>query len=893
MAPSDNSPRRRDSRQRTTFGNRFRFLVRVLGLTGALAAPLGWFLAANDLPSIRSWTPDLLSSAIQGNFGMMAHVGIVALAAGLLAILLALLVELFSSLFLAAGRKTAVGTNALLQIGLAIALLIIVNAISLRLAWRFDLTREKEFTLAPELVQDLKTLRSDSPTTVVVLQLHKTAGTLSDKPDAYDYAAERKVVEKVQDLVDQLREFGPRFNVVVLDVEDERYERAVKELTQRRPGLAEAIASAPENSVFFYADEKVRKMPRTDAEHSSSRTATSPDPDDSTQALVYPGSVTRMSFTEFYQLDKTASKEPTTAEREAVASVMGSPAFIPGIRGKGNLVLIPHGNEAFIRKVVALEERRPRVGIAVIHPYLTSRENFDEYTAAGMRKSLEANGFEVTDVILKRWGRGGPPTPAAYTYEESELDRAESRYNLFSLLVNDRETAVKQLGELRTRVDKATLPELDRMFGRQLGRRITAEDDRQLIRKIVDANVQLRQEELAEFTRQQGEFGSQYRDLMRNERAAENRRLTDVKAKLKQYVDECDLLIVPRLTVVDITRGEAGTIPASLFNLNKDQAEVVQEFLKAGKPVLFAMGPSNLDRRGPDLLGGGGDDVEKLIGQLGIELGKQTIITDVEGQVIAERQDETLRTSVDVPALVFDLPTKEGKAPNPVGTAFRVTARAVDRKLDVKKSGYRPVYVSAGLAERLPFVGEMAYTVRESWNEDRPLAEDDSVPKFEPAKPDDPKKGTRDEERRGPFPVGVAIETPIPVEWVDPKFGPQISTAAAIFGADHGLTAAGVTLAAQAQPRPVVRVVVLGHGGLFTGKRLDPAHEALLLHTVNWELHRDDRLPRELADEAKWRFPRTDLAPREYRAWWLGAFLGLPALVIYFGLIALMIRKVR
>ena len=54
------------------------------------------------------------------------------------------------------------------------------------------------------------------------------------------------------------------------------------------------------------------------------------------------------------------------------------------------------------------------------------------------------------------------------------------------------------------------------------------------------------------------------------------------------------------------------------------------------------------------------------------------------------------------------------------------------------------------------------------------------------------------------------------------------------FPFDHGLSAAMVTLAARQVKRPTVRVVVYGHGGLFTGKKLEPANETLLLDTCNW-----------------------------------------------------------
>jgi hypothetical protein len=921
---TETTPRRADVRQRTTLGNRFRFLVRVLGLTGVLAIPAGWLLAGEALPPVEAWTPDLLRSTVETVADPTVKVGVIALAAGAVAVAVWVLVELLGGLFLVAGRKTVVGTNTALQIGLAAALLVIVNVVAFGTYWRFDLTRDKQFTFAPELIRELQTLRADSPTTIVVLHLHATAGSLSDKPNpygkAYGKAAERKVIEKVNDLVDQLREFGPRFNVVVLDAEDDRFERQVKELTRTRPGLAEAIQTAPEDSIFFYADEKVRRLPAANWawDRQTYRPATAPDPDDPSRQLVYPGSITRMSFSDFYQLDMTASKEPTAAERERTAAAAGGLAFAPGVRGLGNLVLLPRGKEAFVKKVLALEERKPRVALAVIHPLLTSREEFDEYTAAGLRSTLEANGFEVVDVILKKgWNRRGEPAPAAYTYEESELDRAEARSNLLNVLVADREGMVGQLKAVRARLDRATLAELDRAFGRQLGRRISSEDDRAFLRRVFDDNILLRQEELAEFTRQAAEAGAQYRDLLRNERAAENRRITNVREKLKQYVDDCDLLIVPRLTVVDISRGAQGVIPPSLFDLSKDQAEVVKGFVKAGKPVLFAVGPTNVARGGPPS-SPAGDDVEKLLPQLGILPGNQTILTPADTQAMAERKDEGFGASADVPPLVFDLPPKDGKKPNPVAEAYRVTARAVDRRLDLRKSGFRPIYVAPGAAGRLPFAAEIMFTGKESWNESDPTPDDDSVPKFDPAKPDDPKKGTLDEERHGPFPVGVAVETPVPADWFDPAglpaaavpsaaaagvagavptappgLGPQYPAAALTLPLDGGLYAAGLTLAADKVKRPTVRIVALGHGGLFTGRQLDPAQQTLLLDAINWQLHRDDRLPADVPDGQKWRYPRADLSPRAFFAWRWATFAGLPLLTAYVGLIALMVRKVR
>ena len=884
-----------DVRHRTTIGNRFRLLARVLGLTGIMAFAAGAVLASTSLPPVETWTPEYVQAAAQGADGVYPQTATLLLGCGLIAVVLWLVVELLGGLFLVAGRKTVVGTNALVQIALAVALLVIVNVYSFSHYARFDLTRDAEFTLPDEQIERLRQLRSDAPTTVVVLQLHETAGTLSEKPDAYDYAAERKVVEKVRDLVDQLREFGPQFNVVVLDVEDERYERTLRDLTRTRPGLADVIRDAPENSIFFYADGKVRSLPTADADRLAGA-ATVPDPAESGASLVYPAAITRMSFAEFYQLDKTASREATPAERERVAAVAGGPAFAPGIRGTGNLVLIPQGRETFVRKVLALEDRKPRVALAVIHPVLTSRETSELFGSAGLRASLEANGFEVTDVILKKnWAERTGPTPAAYTYEETELDRVEAQFDRANLLVYDRTELVKELRQLLTEiVEVKPLPELDRLFRRQFGRPVETEADRTAIREVFENTIRVRQEELAAYEDRLAEVTPRYKALLADEGAVENRRMTDLKAKFGQYVADADILIVPRMTVIDVSKNII--IPPDYFALAKEHAEVVKEFVAAGKPVLFAFGPTNIDPRGTSPTPTA-DDIERLLPRLGIDLGRQTIISNAEAEAMAERSTDALASAVAVPALVFDPPAStqaDGDVPNPIGGAFRVTSRAVGKELPVTRSGFRPVYLAPGFAAVSPFATEVMFTTADTWNEPTPVPADGTVPKFDPPQPGDPSRGTLDEERRGPFPVGVAVEVPVPAEWVAAEPYPDQQKVAALLPVlDGGLSALGMTLVANAKDRPTVRVVAYGHGGLFTGDKLTPAQETLLLHTVNWQLRREDRLPVDTATEEKWRFPRAGLSAREYAAWRWGTFLGLPLVCVYFGLIVLMVRKVR
>jgi hypothetical protein len=903
-----------DLRQQTTFGNRYRLVVRCVGLTALVIAIVGSLVALTAPDRPPSGDFGRILAIVQGtepaSVALRAGWGVALL--GFTVTLVWLISELLGGLFLVQGRKQAAGTANSIRIVLALLLCIVVNLVSFREHRKFDLTRSAQFTLPAEATQQLRQLRAESPTTVVVLQLHKTAGTLTDKPDAYDYAAERKTVEKVRDLVDQLREFGPQFTVAVLDVEDEKFERQLRELSQRRPGLRDAVLTARENSVFLYADGKVRSESRAEADRALAGPfppAVSPDPDDTNRRLVYPAGVTRVSFTEFLQLDKTSSREATATEREGLSGLLGGVAYLPGVPGRGNLVLIPQGEETFLRRVVALEERRPRVGLAVIHPYLSSRETLDEYSAAGLRQSLEANGFQVTDLILKRWSRGGPPTAAAYTFEESELDRVENRVNLLTLLLNDRDTAIAIFEQARQR-SEATLARLNEPMTerariiaeaaaplqRFVQGRITTEAQLRTVLQSLNETVTTLRDERAEFARRLAEATPRYQELVRDERASEGRRMTDVAAKFRANIAELDALIVPRLTTLDLTKGEV--IPPDLFRLTAEQATVIREFVASGKPVLFALGPTNVGRSTP---GGTADEIEALLPRLGIQLGRQTVLTDREATAMAERRDDALGSKVDVPSLQFDPSLTEGDVPNPVAEAFRVTARAVDRRLEIKRSGYRPLQLAPGFARGSAPAVEVARTSRESWNEERPLPESDYIPKFEPPKPDDPKKGTADEERRGPFTVGLALEVPVPLEWLPAKSFPagnldaasQQQLASLLVAWDGGLSAALLTAASTKLDRPMVRVAAFGHGGLFAGRTLDPAAEALLLRTLDWQLRRDDRLPTDRPEAEKWRFPRVQLSSQTAALWHWGMFLLLPLLCVYAGTLILMTRRLR
>src|SRR5439155_25851228 len=140
--------------------------------------------------------------------------------------------------------------------------------------------------------------------------------------------------------------------------------------------------------------------------------------------------------------------------------------------------------------------------------------------------------------------------------------------------------------------------------------------------------------------------------------------------------------------------------------------------------------------------------------------------------------------------------------------------------------------------------------------------------KFERPKADDPNKGTINEKRHGAFPVAVALETKVPAAWLR-----KIDS----FAEDD----------VPVDKRPTVRVVAIGHGGVFIAPTLSPVREKLLLDTCNWLLGRDDLLAK---DNRTWEYPRVTLTAAEKNLWKLGAWLGLPLVCIYLGMVMWLVR---
>jgi hypothetical protein len=852
------------NKPRGLWWSRLHFLIRFLGLTSVLVAGVGLAIAWRkgalaNWEQLTAWeqvrpaaekTLDDLVDALRGMVSQNRQIFAVVMASCAGLVVFALLVEFLAILARVSGRRSAFGFNAVVQIGLAVVLLIGVNVYSFTHGRRLDWTSDRQFTLPPEIREQLGQLQGE--TTIIVYQQHKTFGPLTDKPDAYDYAAERKVVEKVKDLVEEFREFGPQFTVEVLNVEDDGFKDQLARLTDKYPQLRDAVATAPENSIFIVAGDKVQTL----------------------------------SFNEFYQLDKKDSEE------------------------RKNLVLLKQGVKPFADKVLNVEAKRPVVGVAVIHGLLATDSERSELTLAGLRKSLTAHGFEVRDIILKRWGVG-LPEPGVFTNDDSKLDRVEDDITDLEADIAEEQDNLKRYEVVRKFWKETSLEELNKKVERVDGKPVDAQfRDEQVA--AVERRLDSVRDTLAE-KQDSLKAAREQKAAIDQDAVAESRRMSDVKAKLDRALADCDMLIVPRLTQYKLKTGFS--IESRLYRLNDAQVAAMRDFLKRGKPILACFGPTNepepedpgLAQLGP----AGADGLEDLLIQLGFRFGKETVLFGVESKH-SRRASSTdplsAGATAEVPPVSFEGETGAGRPlklqlgfkrpPNPVRESMRVTSQSVGKELNLRLQHPRPIYYEPSRArmvgpvvglfgivptnaspallpyaflplsayERKPasFEPEFMVTNRDGWNAEKPFPIRGRLPRFQKPKEGDKTIGTLDEPRHESFPVGVAFESTVPLEWYADGGGSPTS----------------------------VRVAAIGQGHWFTGRELSPDTERLLLNTCTWLLGRDEYLPHRDEDQI-WSYPRVSLNQRDKALWTLGAVVALPAVFFYLGVVVLLVRWLR
>jgi len=750
--------------------------------------------------------------------------------------LLVLVLEILIMLKLAAGRKNIAGAGATLQAILAVTLFVGVNLFSYSHYQLVDTTLGRLFTLPADLKSKLENLRDE--TTIVVCQLHKTFGKFTEKPDRFDYAAERVVVAKVKDLVDQLRELGPKFRVQVLDVEDENYERRLADLTSNAPQLRKAIETAPENSIFFWAKNSAGSISEM---------------------------IQRMSFNDFYRLDKTASVEAN--------------------QQRGNLMLLPQGREGsgavepFVRKILALEARKPRVAVAVVDEWLTTRGT-DSFGYNGLRKSLESHGFEVKDLILRKL-RQRPASSVAYTFDESKLDRLDQRIRVIDTNLERFEKGLGALGKMVLQWKGTPLSELEKAYSDQLRGAKLSEENRKAQVEYFEGELKNLQEARDRLQKQKLEVVKE-KSSLDVDSLIEQQRMTDLEAKMNLLLADCDLLLVPRPTLHDVITDDRN-LPHWLHGLEKAQIDAMQSFIKSGKPVFALLGPTSEPQdQGPVPQGFvANDGFEDLLAKLGFKLGKQTVLFDEEVEGFSEQMAGLLTggTGIQAPPLLLDwgegagrpvaLKPNFAKAAHPIRESLKLTGRSQspDKPLELRLRHPRPVYFDAPQGVNLVYNPELFQTSRDSWNESQPFPEmqgvgERKIPSYNPDDKD-PNKGTLEARRRGPFPVGAAAEVPVPAEWYTNSPPKKL---------------------------PSVRLAVVGESWFLSGPELPPVKERFALDVCNWLLGREDFLPRP---STPWKYPRIEMQDRTRVLWLWGTQLGMPAFFAYLGFVVLIQRRMR
>jgi len=759
-------------------------------------------------------------------------------------------------------RRGAAGAGGMLQIGLAIALAIGVNWFAFQHYRRFDWTWDNAFTLNPKVREQLAQLRGDSSsdggsvTDIIVFQRGIAFGHGGDhKPDSLDAAAGKKIVEKVQDLADMFQDLGPRFRVQVFDYRERTYKSRMDALQASNKELYEAMQAAPVDSIFFHSAGKIQ----------------------------------RLAFHDIYQVDKIASEQ------------------------SHNLVLNYQGEAPFANRILNIEEKKPLLAAAVIHPVLTFGNPVSkEYTMNGAKKALESYGFRTRDIVLRKTEGGRlSEDSVVLTYDESRFERVSELLPAAEMRIakNERvvELAAKQIEEW-----KQPLSELNKTYvyivsqageGVELRSRAEAlvkagaklrlidvdNDDKENQQAAWSARLSLAKNLVAKDRKERDTLLAEKQRLNVDE-LTEKRRISDVEAKMNRILSDVDLLVIPRITAINYPR--EFVIPNELHKLDEAQLRAVKEFMRRGKPVLFLLGPSiqedSIPPRGPT----GEDSLEKELAKLGLLLPKQTILFDSDLKEFEERKFERMVLDMgsdedaETPAVSFDwdarqlTKTKRGDA-NPIRTSLKVFGRAVGagKGLDLRIRHPRPVYALTSDGKGGKVLDESAIvlmTGTDSWNESQPFTKDGKAP--EPPSPGnaaaaergkDKDRGKEDgdkgqlllEKRRGPFPIAVTQEKPV-TEW---------------FPDDKSL--------------PKTRFAIIGHGGVFVGNSLPAMNEKLLLDTTNWLLGRDDLLAR--IDPTPWSYPRTQLSSAAALAWKGFGAVVLPAFFLFLGAAVLMLRYVR
>src|SRR5579862_8012724 len=128
-----------------------RFFIRFVALTALVAALVAALILVGR---VEAWDEAYLRAAAYGQHGEFQKIAIYVLGGGLVLALAIGLLDLLYGVGTSAGRRSLLGTNVFVQVALALVLLGGANYWSYLHYHRWDLTREKAFTINPDVVSE-------------------------------------------------------------------------------------------------------------------------------------------------------------------------------------------------------------------------------------------------------------------------------------------------------------------------------------------------------------------------------------------------------------------------------------------------------------------------------------------------------------------------------------------------------------------------------------------------------------------------------------------------------------------------------------------------------------------------------------------------------------------
>src|SRR5262249_54033539 len=147
------------------------------------------------------------------------------------------------------------------------------------------------------------------------------------------------------------------------------------------------------------------------------------------------------------------------------------------------------------------------------------------------------------------------PEPAVSTFDESKYERLEAEVSEVDADIHGLAGEIKELKDLQSMWKTASLADLTKKYADQLQGQSLTEDIRARQVALLDRNPALRVFLLPQ-QREAREALARQQAGLKVDSLEEQRRIADLRAKANRMLADCDLLIIPRMTLFNVARGE-------------------------------------------------------------------------------------------------------------------------------------------------------------------------------------------------------------------------------------------------------------------------------------------------------------------------------------------------